>query len=426
MTGRSEPRDAELLKWAAAENAGDAAPGWRERWQNVVDALVVRPGFRRWASGFWLTRPLVRRRAGALFDLVAGFVYTQVLLACVRLDLFNQLAAGPDSAARLAQRHGLPLRSMQRLLDAAVALRLLRRRGGGRYGLGALGAPMVGNAALAAMVEHHATLYADLRDPVALLRDEGAGSAMAAYWPYASYPEHQGRADVAAPGLPARQVAEYSALMTASQPMVIEELLAAYPLSRHRVLLDVGGGEGRFVAAALAEAPGLRAMLFDLPPVAELARTRLAAQGLAGRVAVHGGSFFDDALPTGADVATLVRVLFDHDDAHALAILRAVARALPPGGTLLVAEPMADAPGAHAMGDAYFGLYLLAMGRGQPRSAAALSALLRAAGFVDVRALRTRVPLQAGVLVARVDAHAVNAAAAAAAADDRPRQVKTY
>jgi len=372
---------------------------WRDRWHGLVERWVVRPGFRRWAAGFWLTRPLVRRRAGALFDLVAGFVYTQVLLACVRLDLFNELASGPDTAARLALRHGLPQRAMQRLLDAAVALQLLRRRHGGRYGLGPLGAPLVGNDALAAMVEHHATLYADLRDPLALLRDEGAGSAMAAYWPYASYPQQQGHDPHA---LPAQRVAEYSALMTASQPMVIDELLDAYALGRHRVLLDVGGGEGRFVSAALRRWPQLKAHLFDLPPVAELARSRLAGlSGVAERVQVHGGSFFDGALPGGADVATLVRVLFDHDDAHALAILRAVRRALPAGATLLVAEPMADAPGAHAMGDAYFGFYLLAMGRGQPRSAKALAALMAQAGFVAVRPLRTRLPLQAGVLVAR-------------------------
>jgi demethylspheroidene O-methyltransferase len=282
---------------------------------------------------------------------------------------------------------------MQRLLDAAVSLRLLAVRRGGRYALGTLGAPMVGNAPLAAMVEHHAALYADLRDPVALLRDEGAGSAMSAYWPYAAYPT--------AEQLPARVVAEYSALMTASQPMVIEEVLDAYPLRRHKLMLDVGGGEGRFVAAAAAHAPGLRCMLFDLPPVAELARRRLAGLGLGNRVQVHGGSFFDDALPQGADLVTLVRVLFDHDDAHALAILRAARAALPEGGTLLVAEPMSQADGAQAMGDAYFGFYLLAMGRGQPRSAAALSQLIRLAGFADVRPLRTKLPLQAGVLVAR-------------------------
>jgi demethylspheroidene O-methyltransferase len=66
-----------------------AGPGWR----GWLQRQISNPRFRRWAAGFWLTRPLVRRRAGQLFDLVAGFVYTQVLLACVRLDLFDRLAA---------------------------------------------------------------------------------------------------------------------------------------------------------------------------------------------------------------------------------------------------------------------------------------------------------------------------------------------
>jgi demethylspheroidene O-methyltransferase len=361
-----------------------------------VQDKVTSHAFRRWAAGFWLTRPLVRRRASQLFDLVSGFVYSQILLACVRLDLFERLAAsGPQTAAALAQRVDLPLRSMQRLLDAAVSLRLLAAVEDGCYTLGSLGAPMVGNTAVAAMVEHHAALYADLRDPVTLLRTEGAGTAMSAYWPYAAYEQPQ--------ALSTRAVAGYSALMTASQPMVIEEVLDAYPLHRHRCLLDVGAGEGRFVAAVAERAPALKLMLFDLPPVAELARARLAGLGLGPRVQAHGGSFFDDALPQGADIVTLVRVLFDHDDAHALAILRAARAALPRGGTLLVAEPMAQTTGAKAMGDAYFGIYLLAMGRGQPRSAQALSDLMRNAGFGEVRELRTRLPLQAGVLVARAN-----------------------
>ncbi len=375
-----------------------AAPVLTTGWRGWVQRQTSSAAFRRWAAGFWLTRPFVRRRAARLFDLVSGFVYTQVLLACVRLDLFNRLAAqGPATVATLAQRHALPLRSMQRLVDAAVALQLLVQRGthNGQplFALGSLGAPMVDNTPLAAMVEHHAALYADLRDPLALLREEGQGTAMSAYWPYAAYPKGQ--------AMPEPAVAEYSALMTASQPMVIEEVLAAYPVQRHQCLLDVGGGEGRFVAAAAAQAPQLRCLLFDLPPVATLARQRLGTLGLAQRVQVHGGSFFDDPLPSGADLVTLVRVLFDHDDTHALAILRAVRAALPVGGTLMVAEPMAQAPGAHPPGDAYFGFYLLAMGRGQTRSAAALSALMQQAGFDSVRALRTRLPLQAGVLVAR-------------------------
>ncbi len=376
----------------------DAAPGslsWRDRWSQWRDRWVASHRFQRWAAGFWLTRPLARRHAADLFDLVAGFVYTQVLTACVRLDLFERLGAkGPMTAAALAGVCAVPERAMQRLLDAAVSIRLLERRGGARFGLGPLGAPIVGNTALKAMVEHHAALYADLRDPVALLRNEGAGSSMSAYWPYAAYET---------PGALSRErVAEYSALMTASQPMVIDEVLDAWPFARHRKVLDVGAGEGRFVAALAQRFPGLQLMLFDLPEVAALARERLTHLALQDRIQTHGGSFFDDPLPRGADLVTLVRVLFDHDDAHALAILRAVRAALPPGGEVLVAEPMARTPGAHAMGDAYFGFYLLAMGKGQCRSASDMTRLLHAAGFVGARTVSTRLPLQAGIVTARV------------------------
>jgi len=94
----------------------------------------------------------------------------------------------------------------------------------------------------------------------------------------------------------------------------------------------------------------------------------------------------------------------DHDDAVVRALLRSVRGALPPGGILLIAEPMAGAPGAASMGDAYFGFYLLAMGSGRPRTPVELKALVEEAGFVAVRFLKTAIPLQTGVLVAEAPA----------------------
>ena len=74
---------------------------------------------------------------------------------------------------------------------------------------------------------------------------------------------------------------------------------------------------------------------------------------------------------------------------------------MPADGTLLLAEPMSGTPGAEPVGEAYFGFYLLAMGRGRPRTPAEIGALLRAAGFGGVRARRTRTPLLTSVLTAR-------------------------
>jgi demethylspheroidene O-methyltransferase len=370
----------------------------RERWFAQRDRLLTSPRFREAASRFAATRPIARARARDLFDLVAGFVYSQWLFACVELKLFERLAAAPMTPEQLARESNLPLLSAERLFEAAASLGLTQARGDGRWGLGPLGAAMVDNEAVTAMVQHHRALYADLADPLALLRSGRGSGELARYWAYAG----GDRAERAPGALPEAQTAPYSALMSASQPLVAGQVLDAYPIGRHhRSLLDLGGGEGVFAAAALARAPALKAMVFDLPAVADAARARFARLGLADRAQAFGGDFHRDALPEGADIVSLVRVIYDHDDAPALAILRAARRALPRGGALLLAEPMAGAAGAEPMGAAYFGMYLMAMGSGRSRSAADLSALLREAGFDRIRRRPTALPLQAGVLLAR-------------------------
>ena len=367
--------------------------GWRERWLSFRNRTIASPAFQRWAAGFPLTRRIARRNTRALFDLCAGFVYAQVLFACVRLDLFRTLEAGPLPLDALSRRLALPTERAQLLLRAAASLDLVRALPDGRYALADLGAALVGNPAVAAMIEHHAMLYADLADPVALLRGEAGPTRLSQFWPYAEA--------ASTPSLRDEAVAGYGDLMAASQAFIAQDVLDAYPLDRHGCLMDVGGGEGAFAAAAARRCPDLRLMLFDLPPVAERARRRLAAAGLGGRVECRGGSFRNDLLPRGADAVALVRVLHDHNDATVRVLLQAAHDALPPGGTLIVAEPMAGTPGAEPVGDAYFGFYLLAMGSGRPRSAAELTAFLTDAGFEAVRERRTRRPLLTRLLTAR-------------------------
>jgi len=366
---------------------------WRDRLAAWHDRLVASADFRRWAGRFPLTRGMARRRARSLFDLAAGFVYSQVLLACVRLDLFAILAEGPQEERALAHRLGMPADAANQLLEAAESLGLTKRRGG-RWALGQLGAVMVGNAAIASMVEHHAMLYADLADPVAMLRGERGGGQLAAYWPYATVGKPEALGDA--------EVASYTALMAASQPMISSEVIDSYDFSKHRCLLDVGGGDGSFLTAVGQAHPTLNLKLFDLPAVARRAETRFAAAGLAGRAEAIGGDFHGGSLPEGADIISFVRVLHDHDEPEVARMLGLARAALPPGGTLLVAEPMAATRGAEAMGSAYFGFYLRAMGTGRPRRADELLRLVEAAGFHGPRLLPTATPLLTRVIVANV------------------------
>ena len=355
---------------------------WRERWITLRNRLYSSSRFQQLAGDFGLTRGIANGHARALFDLVAGFVYSQVAFACVDLRLLEQLRDAPLGLDAIAAAAGLEPDRAQLLLKAAASLGLVDALRGERYALGGAGAALLGNPGVAEMIAHHRLLYADLADPVALLRAPRGMGVLAGYWPY-------GAADDTG-------VAAYSALMAASQPMLSRQVLDAYPFARHRRLLDIAGGEGAFLEAVAARVPGLALELLDLPPVAARASARLEERAM-----VHAGSFVSDVLPVGADLVTLVRVLHDHDDAVVQALLIKVRAMLPPGGVLLVAEPMAGTAGAEPIGAAYFGFYLLAMGSGRPRTVAELKAMLHAAGFSYVEHRRTRTPLIVQVLVAR-------------------------
>ena len=354
---------------------------WRAAWIEWRNRRLASPRFHDWALATPIVRRIARKRAQALFDLVAGFAYAQVLAAAVRLDLPGVLAEGAQDSEAIAARIGLAHEPARVLLRAAAALGLAERLRDGRYILGPQGAALRGTPGVAAMIAHHDRLYQDLADPVALLARGGGGGQLAAFWRYGA-------------GGDAAAVEGYSRLMAASQPLVAQQILDAWDFGRHRALLDLGGGDGAFLESVAERHPALDLTLVDLPAVADRARRRLGA-----RARVIAGDFRSDPLPEGADLVTLVRILHDHDDLPAQALLRRIARLLPPGGTLLIAEPLADTPGAEAMG-AYFGMYLLAMGSGRPRRADEIGAMLAEAGFTHWRRIPTRHPLTLGLIAA--------------------------
>ncbi len=373
-------------------------PTLRERWLLLRNRMLSNPQFQRWSMRLPLLRGTARYHANAMFAVITGFVNTKTLTAAVDLGIIAALARAPESTRGLALVAGLAEPAMQRLLAAAAAIDLVEALPGDRWTLGQRGAALASNQGALAMIEHHKLCYAALADPVAMLKRGRGGGELAAFW---SYAEAAGRGEPAATAAEDEATRAYSALMAASQPMVAEQVLDSFDFSRHRSLLDIGGGHGAFVREVATRHPGLQLALFDLPPVAARAREILAAQSLPHIVA-HGGSFRDDPIPGGADLITLVRILHDHDDAVVLALLKAVRAALPPGGTLLIAEPMAGTRGAEAMGDAYFGLYLWAMGSGRPRTAAAYTEMLQAAGFARVHERRTGLPMVTRLLVASI------------------------
>lgn len=350
--------------------------------------LIASRGFQRWAARFPLTRGMVRSEGEAMFDLVAGFCHSQILQAFVRLKMPQVLLKQEMTAETLAAEVDVPLARFKVLLAGCVALGLIKRRRGGRYALTRRGAALAGVPGLAGMIDHHEILYLDLADPVAFFRGE-VETELAEFWPYVFGARGAVDPDIAA---------QYSELMTESQVLVTEDTLAAVNFGEAHRIMDVGGGTGAFLAAVGLAYPDMSLSLFDLPAVVPAARDRFDRAGLSNRAEIIPGSFRDEDLPDGADLITLVRVLYDHADDTVADLLRAVYDALPPGGRVVISEPMTGGPEPQRPGDTYFALYCMAMRTGRARSEGEIMALMREAGFGDLKAPKTRRPFITSVV----------------------------
>ncbi|MCR9146516.1 MAG: acetylserotonin O-methyltransferase [Rhodobacteraceae bacterium] len=344
--------------------------------------LIARPDVQNMASALPFGRGMARRDGAEIFEILQGFVASQVLGALIESGILRDLLDGAQGAEALGFAHGVPADRMEQLLRGGAALGLLRRGRDGRYGLARKGAAILGVPGLEGMIAHNREFYADMSDPMALLRGDG-DTRLQHFWPYVF--GAGGNIDPA--------VAEkYSTLMAESQVLVARDTLAMLPIKGAVTVMDVGGGSGVFLSEVLRRNTRARAVLFDLPQVMPSAETRVRDLGLAERVTLQGGSFREDALPRGADVISLIRVLYDHDDETVTALLRAVYEALPPGGRLIVSEPMAGGARSERAGDLYFAFYTMAMGTGRARSPERIAQMCQDAGFQEMRIPRAPRP----------------------------------
>jgi hypothetical protein len=188
------------------------------------------------------------------------------------------------------------------------------------------------------------------------------GKALFTY--YAEHPEaHQ----IAAAGFTSRTAAENAAIVD------------AYDFSPFRSIVDVGGGQGTLLATVLKRHPNVEGVLFDMPDVVEMAKGRLAQDGVKSRCKFVAGNFFE-SVPGGGNLYMLKRILHDWDDAAGRQILTICRQNMPAQATLVVLDavvPTGNAPSFAKLQD----LHMLVYAGGRERTEAEQHSLLESAGF---------------------------------------------
>ncbi len=338
--------------------------------------MVISQKFQKWAGNTPIIRSIARKDAEKIYDLMAGFVYSQTLLAMVELDLFVYFKDGPASIAELSKETQIPKRNMTMLCQSATAIEILEFVGDEQYALSRLGAAVLGVPGLTDMIRHHRLFYEDLRDPVGLLKNK-VETHMSKYWPYVLNNNQPVSLKPEVAGI-------YSDLMRSSQQLVAEETLRLISFSSTTRLLDIGGGTGAFIEEVSKVTEGISFCLFDLPQVVEKAKA-LPFFHNRNQFETLAGSFVFDKIPAGFDTITLIRVLYDHNDDVVIALLKKIYDVLPATGRVIISEPMSGGKNPIRSGDSYFGFYTMAMSTGRPRSSLEHKNFLKEAGFRTIK-----------------------------------------
>ena len=319
-----------------------------------------------------------------MFDLVINAWVAQAVTAAADLGIADALADGPLTVDELASRVNARPDTLQRLLRALIGRGVFRQRPDGRYALNSLAD----------------TLRRDAPVSVAGMARWVGSPQHREHWSHLTEAVQTGKAVV--PKLRGKPAFEYLSeqpelaaifndAMTTTSEIAIAPVVAAYDFTPYSTIVDVGGGHGRLLSAILTAASNSRGILYDLPEVVAGAPDLLQQYGVADRVRIAEGSFFE-AVPEGGDAYVLKNVIHDWADEDAIRILRSVRTAANRGAKLLLVELVIPQHDRDFLGK-WIDLEMLVAAEARERTAAEYGRLFKEAGFELTRVVQTASPI---------------------------------
>ena len=346
-------------------------------WYNQKNKLIKNIRIQDFLAQFPITSRIARKEGEAIFQLMTGFVDTQILFTFVKSGALKYLENNPLSIEELSEKIGIEVKGTEILCRAGHALGLVSLKSKKIF-LARRGMLILSLPGMMELIDHHSILYEDLLDPISLFSGEKE-TKLSQFWPYVF-----GKAK----SLDSMDVSRYSDLMAKSQFMVARDTIRSIKISKGTKWLDVGGGSGAFVRELIKKYPSVKTSIFDIP-------------GSNANNKLHKfipGSFFTDQIPTGFDTISCIRVLYDHDDQTVSDLLTKIYSSLTVGGRIVISEPMLGELSPNKWGDTYFATYTYAMKTGKARSPSQVSDLLFENGFSEVKIFPSRRPFVTTVI----------------------------
>ena len=319
-----------------------------------------------------------------VIQMATGHWLSKIIYTAAKLDIADRLADGPKSADELAGPMGLHAPSLHRFMRTLAGFGILTEKDDKRFALTPLGESLKTGApgsARSSILTFCGPTFVEAFDEITHSLETGqTGFEKAFGKPIFDYfVEHQDEASM------------FSESMVGFHGGETPAVAAAYDFSQFETIVDVGGATGNMLSAILSRHAAPRGILYDMAHVVADAPTFLANTGVADRISIESGSFFE-SVPAGGDAYILSHIIHDWNEDQCLTILGNVKRAMKPDGKILIVEfvlPDDDTPHLGKLAD----MIMLVVPGGQERTPAEYDELRTKAGLKMTRVVPTESPV---------------------------------
>jgi hypothetical protein len=327
----------------------------------------------------------------AIFQMVTGYWLSQAIYVAAKLGLADLLKDGPKSCAALAAATGADGQSLFRLMRTLSSVGVFARVQNDHFALSSAGESLQSHVpgSLRAMVltigEIHYQAWGNLLHSI-----QTGSPAFNATFGTGLFDYLQRNPESAD---------TFNNGMTDLSSMLAYAVSLAYDFSGISSIIDIGGGQGRFLRTVLELNPEMKGTVFDTPSTIATAKQPLHGDTCGGRYSTAAGNFFD-SVPEGAEAYILCGVIHDWDDDHGIRILKNCRRAMAKNGRLLLVEMVVPEKDGNCFSK-LLDLNMLVMTGGRERTQSEFCALLGAAGYQLTKVIPTIAPQSMIEAVAR-------------------------
>ncbi len=304
-----------------------------------------------------------------VWEMVHNMWLAAGISVAAELGIADLVKEGPRNIEDLALRTGTHSDSLYRVMRMLASHGIFEEVGGRQFKINSLAVPLqedqIRYLILLHLSRNHFEMFGGLMESVR------TGNTVSG--------EHSGRALFDHIGSEEKRNEWFNKAMTGISKMQVPTLLSAFPFKRFGNIIDIGGGEGLFLATLLSRAVHSRGVVFDLPAALSGTAEIIESHALEGRMKQVGGDFFE-SVPGGGDLYILKSILHDWNDDSSMKILRNVHKAMNQKSRLLIIETILDEGNNPSFGKMTDILMMAAAG-GMERTLAQWENLLAGSGF---------------------------------------------